>query len=182
MTTRDKMHGGRHLKCRWGKYGGQENGAGHEGEDWNGWEGHRGHRGWGRHHGKDRFRRCRKMILWMAFLFTLMNLIFCCIHKKSIRYRRSFERLSDIHNSAVERNLNEEERNELYMKVQNANWCQQEALRRQLRTQPQPQPAPVANNGQRYSYIPPMEAPLLNIEPMPAPIPPQTAPQPEPQQ
>lgn len=42
--------------------------------------------------------------------------------------------------------------------------------------------APVAVNGQRYSYIPPMEAPLVVAEPQPAPVAPMSAPQPVPQQ
>lgn len=49
-----------------------------------------------------------------------------------------------------------------------------------MKAQAEQAPAPVAYNGQRYSYIPPMEAPLLDVEPMPAPVAPQHVPQPAP--
>merc|ERR1712232_764379 len=104
MTTRDKHHGGRHMKCRWGKYGGEGNDA----------EGRHGGRHHGRHHKRDPLHCAKKMIIMGAVSFIAINLIYLCVHKKSIRYRKRYERLSDIHNNAVDRNLNEEERNDLY--------------------------------------------------------------------
>ena len=120
MTTLDKRHGGRHLRCRWARQGG----AGH-GE---------GHRGWGRHHRGGRFlRHARCSILFGALSFTLLVLASLCVHKKSIRHRRQYERLSEVHDSAVERNLNEEERNQLYRQVAESSCRQRAALRRQMR-------------------------------------------------
>jgi len=43
-------------------------------------------------------------------------------------------------------------------------------------------PSPAAGNGPRYSYIPPVEVPFLDVQHQPAPVPPQTAPQPVPQE
>ena len=43
-------------------------------------------------------------------------------------------------------------------------------------------PSPAAGNGPRYSYIPPVEVPFLDVQHQPAPVPPQTVPQPEPQE
>lgn len=98
MTTLDKRHGGRHLKCRWSQNFGARNGE--------------GHRGWGRHHGKGRFMRHAKCsIFFGALAFTVIVLASLCIHKKSIRSRKQYERLNEVHESAVERNLSDEERN-----------------------------------------------------------------------
>ena len=44
-----------------------------------------------------------------------------------------------------------------------------------MRAQPQEPERP------RFAYIPPTEAPVVYVEPMPAPVPPQTFQQPEPQ-
>merc|ERR1712216_284692 len=93
-------------------------------------------------------------------------------HKKSIRHRRKYERLSEVHESAVERNLNEDERNQLYRQVAESSCRQRAALRSQMRAQ-----APAASNGQRYAYIPPVEAPLLEVQPRPAPVASMPAPQ-----
>lgn len=125
MTTRDRMHGGRHLKCRWGKYGGGDSGEHHEGRNGE------GHHGWKRHHGRKHFMHAAKRgIFFWALSFVVMMLLFCSCNRRSLWHRRRYERLSDIHNSVVERNLNQVERDEVYRKVMNSNWCQQEALRK----------------------------------------------------
>ena len=118
MTTRDKMHGGRHLKCRWGQYGGQENGEwGEEGKG-------RHHGGWGSRHGPKRFEHCaKKMIVFGAICFTVMMCMFNCCTRRSFWARRRYERLTDIHEYAVDRDLNETDRANLYRIYNNAGWC-----------------------------------------------------------
>merc|ERR1712060_199953 len=129
MTTLDKRHGGRHLRCGWGKPRGDGNGAGFHG---------RGH-----HHGRRGFlHHARCSIIMGAVLFTVMIAASLCVHKKSIKARRRYERLSEVHESAVERNLNDKERNQLYRQVAESSCRQRAALRRQMRAQP-----PTASNG-----------------------------------
>jgi len=127
MTTRDRMHGGRHLKCRWGKYRGNENGefGEHDGKG--------KHHGWGSRHGPKRFEHCaKKMIVLSAICFLVMMCMFNCCTRRSYWARRRYERLSDIHDYAVDRDLNETDRANLYRIYNNAGWCQQERLRKQI--------------------------------------------------
>jgi hypothetical protein len=70
----------------------------------------------------------------------------------------------------------------LYRIYNNAGWCAQERLRKQIVAMRDQAPSPAAGNGHRYSYIPPVEVPFLDIERQPAPVPPQTVPQPAPQE
>lgn len=163
MTTLDKRHGGRHLKCRWSQNFGARNG--------------KDHRGRRSHHGGPRFmRHARCSIFFGALAFVAVVLASLCIHKKSIRSRKQYERLNEVHESAVERNLSDEERNKLYKQVAESSCRQRKALKKQMKAQ-----APVADNGHRYAYIPPVEAPLLDPQPQPAPVG-QPAPQHQPQE
>jgi hypothetical protein len=161
MTTRDKMHGGRHLKCKWsgfaGKHGNDVHGRDHHDKMWG-----------GRHSPRHVYHHMKRCILWGAFCFLAVIFAFLVVNKRSLRHRWRYEKMTEVHNTAVERNLNEQQRDELYKQVCYSNCRQRAALRRQMRAQPQEPERP------RFAYIPPTEAPVVYVEPMPAPVPPQT--------
>lgn len=177
MTTRDKMHGGRHLKCKWSSYDGRhgEEFRGRHGEESRGRDHH--NKMWGgKHSQRHIYKHMRCSILFGAFSFVAMIFAFLFINKRSLRHRYRFEKLTEVHNTAVERNLNEEQRDELYRQICQSNCRQRAALRRQMQAQTQEPQRPA------FAYIPPTEAPLMQVEPMAAPVPPQRFQQPEPQQ
>ena len=123
MTTRDKMHGGRHLKCKWSSFDGRH------GEELRGRDHH--NRMWGGKHSQHHiFKHMRCSILFGAFSFVAMIVAFLFINKRSLRHRYRFEKLTEVHNTAVERNLNEEQRDELYRQICQSNCRQRAALRR----------------------------------------------------
>ena len=52
--------------------------------------------------------RAKRCIVLGAVAFTLVIFTFLCVNKKSMRHRKMYERLSEAHNSAIERNLSGE--------------------------------------------------------------------------
>ena len=114
MTTLDKRHGGRHLDCRGDKKCDDRK---KDGDNHMGWkkekEGHGDAQmmGWkGKHGGRHSPHHPKRCIIGGAVMFTVMILALLGVHKASIKHRRQYERLSAAHDSAVDRNLNAEER------------------------------------------------------------------------